>query len=341
MLDQLSRLRDRHMRQLFRRDIPELDEHCAWHTFDPNPIGWLLAHQYDGDTTRTIRVRRRVQALCLYAGIPDTLREPAITEAIDAGDELVPLLMKRLSLTRGQLGSLRQATPSETIASYRRHSFENAVLRLRAHTVPLHQWPGGGKPAQHAAWRSSPWLTADRLTLVPADYYGADPATVRDAVRAFTDDLLTPLLNEFKSPVNPSDISPSGILGAINLQTLPAIQHYLASVRHALIGPRGPKAFQEAAHLWHRRAAAVAALRNESQTDRPGWPPLCPPWTSPCGQYQIVPLTGARALVEKAMRTSTASAPITTSAAPAARRSCPCARMASLPSPPRSFSTRA
>ena len=66
-----------------------------------------------------------------------------------------------------------------------------------------------------------------------------------------------------------------------------------------MIGPRGPKAFQKAVHVWHRRAAAVAALRNENQTDRPGWPPLCPPWTSPCGHYRIVPLTTAKALVEE------------------------------------------
>jgi PcfJ-like protein len=43
----------------------------------------------------------------------------------------------------------------------------------------------------------------------------------------------------------------------------------------------------------------VAALRHEHQTDRPGWPPLCPPWTSACGRYQIVPLTTAKALVEE------------------------------------------
>ncbi|MGA8756003.1 MAG: PcfJ domain-containing protein [Stellaceae bacterium] len=80
---------------------------------------------------------------------------------------------------------------------------------------------------------------------------------------------------------------------------LPAIQQFLTCIRRALVGERGPKAFQQAAHVWHRRAAAVAALRNESQTDRPGWPPLCPPWRSRCGTYEIVPLTTAKALVEE------------------------------------------
>jgi hypothetical protein len=134
-------------------------------------------------------------------------------------------------------------------------------------------------------------------TLIPADYYGADPTTVRDAVRAFSDDLLAPLLNELKPPESTSNISPSTILDALTQKSLPAIQQYFACIRRALIGPRGPKAFQEAAHLWHRRAAAVAALRNENQADRPGWPPLCPTWNSPCGHYRIVPLTTAKALV--------------------------------------------
>jgi hypothetical protein len=102
-----------------------------------------------------------------------------------------------------------------------------------------------------------------------------------------------------RPPASKSDISPSAILNALTQKTLPGIQQYLACIRRVLIGPRSPKCFQEAAHLWHRRAAAVAALRNENQTDRPGWPPLCPSWTSPCGHYQIVPLTTAKALVEE------------------------------------------
>jgi hypothetical protein len=139
----------------------------------------------------------------------------------------------------------------------------------------------------------------DELTLAPADYYGADPATVRDAVRAFSDDLLTPLLNELKPPASTSNITPSAMLDALTPDSLPAIQHYLATIRRALIGTRGPKAFQEAACLWHRRAAAVADLRNENQADRPGWPPLSSPWTSTCGHYQVIPLTYAKALVEE------------------------------------------
>jgi hypothetical protein len=296
---EIARLSDRHIRELLERDLPELDPQGDWRRLDANWLAWLLAPEHNGDQARAIHVQRRLQALRLYASIAETLREPALTEAIDAGRELAPLLMKRLALTRAQLRTLREALPPDTLASDRRRNFERAVRHLQAHNIPPHQWPGGGQAGQYAAWASSAWLARDELTLIPADYYGADPATVRDAVRGFTDDLLTPLLGEFKLPAAASDILPSVILNLLTPESLPAIRHYLACVRRALIGPRGPKAFQAAAHVWHRRAAAVAALRHEHQTDRPGWPPLCPPWTSPCGHYQIVPLTTAKALVEE------------------------------------------
>jgi hypothetical protein len=303
LMKEQNRLRDLHIRRLLERDVPELDAQCDWHAFEPKLLAWLLAHEFDGDKARAIRIQRRCQALRLYACISDTLLEPTVTQVIDAGHELVPVLMKQLSLTRAQLRALREATPPESFASYQRRKFTTIVLHLQAHAIPVHQWPGGGRSGQHAAWHSSPWLTIDDLayspTLIPADYYGADPTTVRDAVRAFSDDLLTPLLNELKPPESTSNILPSTILDALTQKSLPTIQQYLACIRRALIGPRGPKAFQEAAHVWHRRAAAVAALRNENQTDRPGWPPLCPPWTSPCGHYRIVPLTTAKALVEE------------------------------------------
>jgi hypothetical protein len=293
-----ERLRHEHMRALLARDTPDLD--ADWRHFPLNLLAWILAHEYDNNPTRTLRVQRRLQALRLYASLADRLYEPAITAVIDAGRELVPALTKRLALTRAQLQALRQATPPGHFASYQRHNFEYAVRHLQAHTVPLHQWPGGGRPGQHAAWQSSRWLTTDEFTLIPANYYADDATTVRDAVRAFSDDLLAPLLADLKSPNAGVILHSAKFLTLDTLpKHLPAAQQFLASIRRALIGDRGPKAFQEAAQVWHRRAAAVAALRNENQTDRPGWPPLCPPWTSCCGKFEILPLTTAKALVEE------------------------------------------
>jgi PcfJ-like protein len=289
-----GRLRDLHMRALLARDTPDLHWQSHWHTFDPEVLAWLLAHEHDGGKTRAERVQRRCQALRLYTSLAARLRQPAISGIIDAGRELVPALAEGLGLTRAQLAALREAAPPLTLTSHRSHSFEHAVCHLQAHAVPLHQWPGSGQSGQHAAWSSSLWLTTEEFTLIPADYFGPDPVTVRDAVRAFADDLLAPLLAELGSAS-----SASTILDTLTPNNLPAAREFLACIRRALIGPRRPKAFQQAVHVWHRRAAAVAALRNENQTDRPGWPPLCPPWTSPCGQYRIEPLTTAKALVEE------------------------------------------
>ena len=103
----------------------------------------------------------------------------------------------KFSRPRGRCGVGLGPTEFSAVRAYipyRRRKFETVVLH-QAHAVPVHQWPGGGQAGQHAAWSSSPWLAMDEPTLIPADYYGADPTTVRDAVRAFSDDLLAPLLN--------------------------------------------------------------------------------------------------------------------------------------------------
>jgi hypothetical protein len=287
------------MRALLARAAPDLD--ADWQRCVPDILAWILAHEHDRHPTRAIRVQRRLQAFRLYGSVADRLRERAITEVIDAGHELVPALTQRLTLTKAQLRALREAAPSDTLTRHHRYNFEHAVRHLQAHAVPLHQWPGGGQPGQYAAWQSSPWLTIDEFTLIPANYYAADATTVRDAVRAFSDDLLAPLLAELKPPAT-STISPSTILSSLHTlapKHLLPIQQFLACTRRALVGQRGPKSLQRAAHVWHRPAAAVAALRNENQTDRPGWPALCPPWTSRCGTFQILPLTTAKALVEE------------------------------------------
>ena len=141
---------------------------------------------------------RRLQAFQLYACLIGRLREPAITSVIDDGRELVPVLAQRLGVTRAQLAALREAEPA-TAVRWDRHSPELAVRHLQAHAVPLHQWPGSGRPAQPEAWQSSPWLNDKELTLIRADYFGSNE-TVRDAVQSFEDDLLRPLIAELDSP---------------------------------------------------------------------------------------------------------------------------------------------
>jgi hypothetical protein len=308
LTDKAQQLMIEHVRKLVARDAPTLLS--TWETLGADGLGWILAHEHDGDPTRARRVARRAQALELYASLADRLRERAITAAIDAGQELVPVLAARIALTQPQIRALRQAAPlTEQHASYLDTTHEHAARQLQAHAVPLHQWPGGGRPAQQQAWASSPWLKSRALTLIRADYYGQDE-TVRDAIKGFRDDLLEPLsvalakqhairslrshhttlCDEAADMLKPKNFAP---------ERLASIQSFLVCIHRALVGPRGPKAFAEAARLWHRRAASAAALRNENQTDRPGWPALCPPWTSSCGSIAIVPLTSAQALVEE------------------------------------------
>ena len=308
LTDKAQQLRVEHVRKLVARDAPTLLS--TWETLGADGLGWILAHEHDGDPTRACRVARRAQALELYASLADRLRERAITAVIDAGQELVPVLATRLALTQPQIRALRQAAPlTEERASYLDTTHEHAARQLQAHAIPLHQWPGGGRPARQQAWESSPWLKSRALTLIRADYYGQDE-TVHDAIKGFRDDLLEPLsaalakqhaIRSLRSQHTTLRDHAADMLKPKNFapERLASIQSFLACVHRALVGSRGPKAFAEAARLWHRRAASAAALRNENQTDRPGWPALCPPWTSSCGTIAVVPLTTAQALVEE------------------------------------------
>lgn len=49
LMNELNCLRDQHIRQLLARDIPDLDAQYDWHTFEPQLLAWLLAHEFDGD----------------------------------------------------------------------------------------------------------------------------------------------------------------------------------------------------------------------------------------------------------------------------------------------------
>ena len=108
LMKEQDRLRDQHMRALLERDAPDLDTH--WRSCVPEYSPGILAHQHDGDPTRAVRVERRLQAFRLYASLADRIREPAITEAIDAGRELVPALTRNGSrLPRPSFAPARRA----------------------------------------------------------------------------------------------------------------------------------------------------------------------------------------------------------------------------------------
>jgi hypothetical protein len=295
----VGRLTDMHLDRLLRRDLPQLDERPSGPS---STLEWLLAVDRSGDVERPAVLTRRWQALTIYAALSTVLREKPITRAIDEGRPLKPILMDRLGISAAELKALRGArSVSEAIKTG--VDLERAVVELKAHGVPLVEWPGRGEPDQPAAWLQSPWAGIHRNAIIRVDYVGSDHA--RDAVGALTEDILRPLA------VHRATVAKRGDLGYSFLHSFefPARlrnsrdrRAFLAVLNCAIIGPRGVKAFQEAVELWHRRVATISAVRHERRTDQPGWPAISPPWRCERGVHEIVPITSAAGLVEEGNR---------------------------------------
>jgi hypothetical protein len=293
-----------HLRGLGERDLPDFPVPS-----DKIPLvlrAWLLAARYDRHAERAVIVNRRVQAFTAYAALQDLLMEDEVTIAIDEGRPLAPLLMARLKLPKAALRALVGARSLTVSPGW--HDWGQVVSALRDHEVPLHEWPGGGQPYMPSAWAESPWVntSAPVSGLTRPDYHGKDTAQVKDAVEAFKSDFLRPLLASRIAALQINrDYAAQALEHIVQGQSFHRgddkaqiiRREFLRLVRQVLIGPRRPKSFQEAAAIWHRRAAAIAAVRDEHRTQRPGWPPLCASWRSDCGAFTIVPLTTAAALV--------------------------------------------
>ncbi|EPR21219.1 hypothetical protein L905_06875 [Agrobacterium sp. TS43] len=291
----------KHLRAVLDRDLPAVSE--GWKMLTPTSV-WLLATHLAGDPQRPEIIKRRLQAFRLFAALPHVLTEQSITTAIDNGAPLIPVLAKRLDLTEAQVRSLHGAVAPDP-ASYRiATTFLDAVRELRAHSVPLHEWPGGGRPNQSQAWTSTPWLGTSNRQLLRPDQADPTDRETQDAINGFRDDILRPIA---ASRAGQSPFRKSHQVGYFlaNLEFPPPLlaseerRDYLTAVRQVLIGTRGLKSFREAVAIWHRKAATVAAVRHEAQTDRPGWPPICGPWQSRDGAHAIFPLITAADLVEE------------------------------------------
>ncbi|MDN5925592.1 MAG: hypothetical protein L0I29_00780 [Hyphomicrobiales bacterium] len=184
---QVGHLTDMHLNRLLRRDLPQLDERPSGPS---STLEWLLAVDRSGDVGRPVVLLRRWQALEIYAALSTVLREKPVTLAIDEGRPLKPILMDRLKVSAAELKALRGARclPAALKSAV---DLEHAVVELKAHGVPLAEWPGRGEPDQPAAWLQSPWAGVHRNTIVRVDYVGNQHA--RDAVGALAEDILRPL----------------------------------------------------------------------------------------------------------------------------------------------------
>lgn len=289
-----------HMLDIVDRDLPRSSVTQQSLT---TMAAWLLAPETSGKPRRSEILQRRLQAATVYGALSATLREPGITETIDAGRPLAPLLMERHHLAASKLRALRGARRlTHTIGTHT--DFHVAVEELKAHQVPLHEWPGHGRPEQFETWERSVWIKSARLHFVRPDYLGSDAQGTTDAIEALRQDLLRPIIVErirlggFKPNHQVGSFAQSLTLSAASGGGEPR-RILLSALRTAIIGPRKPKAFHEAVGIWHRRVASLSALRHEHRADRPGWPALCAAWVSSCGRFEMVALASAADLVEE------------------------------------------
>lgn len=182
------------------------------------------------------------------------------------------------------------------------YDFHFALEELKAHDVPFHEWPGAGRPGHPEAWEGCVWSKAPRQQFIRPDYVGEQKDGVLDAMNALRDDLLRPLVAErLRAGKFPRTVAVEHFAASVDLNGAGGAvrRRLLAGIRSAVVGPRRPKAFREAVAVWHRRVASLSALRHEKRAERPGWPPLCAPWRSRCGHFEIVALTSAAELVEE------------------------------------------
>ncbi len=286
-----------HLRAVLTRDAPQAAFLSRGLTVQAE---WLLAPDLSGDASRPDILVRRAQALSLFGSLVSALREPAITEVVDRGEPLTPALAGHLGLTEAELRAFRGARDIRTSIE-QWDDFVVAARRLKSYSVPRHEWPGAAQPETPSAWQNSPWLGSPRTHLIRPDYLDQKDAGVQDAILALKDDLLRPLVAE-RTP--PAALCNSAVRHFANELDFPPSRRgsadyraFLLGLHRAIIGTRRPKAFQEAVAIWHRRAASLSALRHEHSAERPGWPPLCAPWRSRDGRYDVVPLTSARDLV--------------------------------------------
>jgi hypothetical protein len=286
-----------HLKAVLTRDAPQAT--FLTRGLTPN-AEWLLATQLSGDPSRPGILVRRAQALAVYGSLVSALKQPAVTEVIDCGAPLAPALARHLELTNAELGAFRGARDVRTSIE-QWDDFAVAARRLKAYSVPRHEWPGARHPDRPAAWANSPWLRSHNTHLIRPDYLDAKDAGVQDAIVALKDDLLRPLaadrLSLLVTRTNVVGLFASELDFPERLRTTAEYRAFLAGLHRAIVGTRKPKAFVAAAALWHRRAASLSALRHEHRSDRPGWPALCAPWRSRDGRYEVVALTSASDLV--------------------------------------------
>lgn len=294
-------LAEQHLRSVLDRDIPIVSQ--GWKSLSSIAV-WLLATDIAGDPRRPETIKRRLQAFRLFAALDSVLTDPLVTSAIDNGIPLIPTLANHLDLTEAEVRGLRGAFEPDPFSYRSRAYILDGIQELKAHSVPLCEWPGGGKPDQPQAWKGTPWLETRKRHLLRPDL--ADPADheAQDAINGFRYDILRPIAANRAAQLPPDKSHCIQYFLAdldfpLSLRGSEERRDFLTAIRQVLMGRRRSKSFNEAVALWHRKAATIAAVRHEARTNRPGWPAICQQWQSRDGRHSLVPLTTAAHLVEE------------------------------------------
>lgn len=293
--NRLVELTQEHLREILLRDLHYGSDKRSLSL--GRVIHWALATELEGDPRRDTVLRNRSQALSLYGALASILLMPEITAAIDTGQPLKSILAAAAGISEAQLRRMH-CVVERTAALETPYDHMPAVRVLRRHEIPLEQWPVGEE------WSKRIWEARNCEPLLRPDYVDASIET-RDTLQALREDLLCPLasarIEALGLPLKNHQIDyfDASLSIPTKLEDSQASRQLLRSLRTAIIGPRGVRAFREAIAKWHRRAATAAALRHEQKAEQPGWPALCPIWLSPCGSYRFIPLTSAGGLVDE------------------------------------------
>lgn len=290
--DMQSRLSGEHYANVLSRDLG-LDRKDQ-----PYRVGevarWALCLHLEGSPLRADAMLRRVQALESYGLVSCHLRTPAITEIIDRGDRLAPVLCDALGIDAARLRIITRAQP--IAATLRGQEKAATIQELLAYEIPSHEWPRD--------WSDFTFGSAHHQTLVSPKLISGQESV--DALNAFSTDVLKPIIKERierleLAPDRMGDLSSfqSRLCFPARLRNSAARREFHRGMTAAIFGERKAKAFHEGAEIWHRRAACAAALRKEMLAENPHWPALCDVWTSKDGRITAVPLTTAEDLVRE------------------------------------------
>jgi hypothetical protein len=289
---------------------------------------WYLALDESDPIKRQEKSSNRKQALAVYGGLFDTLRDSKITNAIDEARPINELLRDALGgAPRSLLSRIRyKVSPDRVFAS--RLCLTGAASRMVYFGLNPAEFP-----SEIEEWRKSPFThTANfRVTLgevrndfrfyeVSIDGYpvprkiSLQSADFDDATHAFYTHCIDAAISlALQASAKRKPALWSFRRGDYSLSCLNSGWGYgdpsygvpiwyipMRSVsrlfQKALIGKRSVESFRRSVFRSHGFSDSIEALRAEVMSDASPWPVMVDPWVSKCGSFSIRALGSAKDL---------------------------------------------